>query len=310
MSLAKTMQLSLQDNSLNLQLSFYGKLNKILDEIFTIKINDWEGIIVSFPKNKWEDLRTLNEANYSGIYFLWTKKNDLAYIGQASNEKLKQRLKEHYEEKDWWDRCIFVTNTTNTLDAADLNYLESTFIKKAKEVEINLDNGDKGINSGNISESKKETLNIFINKFLSILEVLEVTGINIFLNKHKTETINKHRKWSKKISVEKFSLTNRGCQVTIVWQEARKVIVKRGSLLANNYQESNLRDKLESDTREYSRNGFIENKKLVKDISDFKSPNEAAKFCCRGSINAWISLKNEEGKSLDEVCKDIYSKGI
>jgi len=88
MSFTEPMQLSIQNKKINgksLQLSFYGKLDKILDEILTIEVLDWKGIIVSFHRDKMEDLKALDEAKYSGVYFLWAKKRNSVYIGQATN---------------------------------------------------------------------------------------------------------------------------------------------------------------------------------------------------------------------------------
>jgi len=313
MSLAKAIQLSLQGKTLNgktLQLSFHGILNKILDEILTIKINDLEEVIVSFHKDKLEELKDLNEIDCSGIYFLWAKNRNLVYIGQASNKKLIQRLNNHSDKKDWWNRCIFVTTKDNHFDAADLDYLEYTFIDKAKEAGIVLDNGDEGIRSGNISEQKKEPLNVFIENIMSILENLEVIGINIFKDKSKVsirEKENPHRNcWSKEISKEKFFLTRNECDGTIIWQKAEEFVLKKDSKLAPFYQyDLECRDRLEYETRKYGKEGSIEKGIVKKDIT-FETLNSAASFCCRASINAWTALKNDEGKSIDEVCKRIY----
>jgi len=322
MSLTKAMQLSLQSETLNgktLKLSFHGILNKILDEILTIKVDDLEEVILSFHidgreelNEKWEELKDLNERDYSGIYFLWAKNRNLVYIGQASNKQLKSRLSIHYRDRDWWNRCIFVTTKDNHFDVADLDYLEYTFIDKAEETGIVLDNGDRGNRSGNPpSEQEKELLNAFIENIMSILEALEVTGINIFKDKRKAsirETKKPHRNWSKEISKEKFCLMENGCDGTIVWQKAEEFVLKKGSKLASSYKDSldcRGRERLESETRKYGREGFIESRSVVSDIS-FESLNRAVIFCCRASVNAWTALKNKEGKSIDEVCEDIY----
>jgi len=284
MSLTEATQLYLQDIALN------GKINETL----TIRVPDLKEMIISFPKKKLEDLKNIKEINYSGIYFLWAKNKKKVYIGQASNKQLKIRLKSHYEEKDWWNRCIFVTTTDNTLDNTDLNYLEYTFIEKAKD----LDNNTEGTKSGNISESKKEHLNSIIKNIFSILEIIR---IDIFLDKNK----DPHRKWTEKISKEKFYLEGFGCDATIIWRKRNKVIVQKNSKLASNYLESREYE-LKAKARKYSNNGFIKDKNVVRDIS-FETLNEAATFCYRGAINVWKRLKNKEGESLDKICKEIYA---
>jgi len=313
MSLTKAMQLFLQGRTLNgktLQLSFYGILDKILCEILTIKVDDWKGIIISCPRNKWSDLKTLDEAHYSGVYFLWSKNKNLVtvYIGKADPEKfIKDRLRDHDRKKDWWSHCIFVTTIGCTLDPTALYYLESTFIKVANNKEgIKLDNGNQGTTSGVTPLQRIEELDVFVEE---ILEILEVTGINIFKEKRKVnirETENPHRNWSEEISKEKFHLNERECDAVIVWQKEKKFIVKKGSILAKTYLDVDKQEKLEPVTRKYSRDGYIEYRKVVKDISDFKSLNKAATFCHRGSANVWTALKNEQNKSIDEVCKEIY----
>ena len=142
-----------------------------------------------------------------------------------------------------------------------------------------------------------------------ILEALEVTGINIFKDKRKTsirEIEKPHRNfWSKEISKEKFFLTKNGCNGTIIWQKPEEFVLKKGSKLASSYQDGLECRRLESETRKYGKEGFIESRSVVSDIS-FESLSKAASFCCRASVNAWAALKNEEGKSLDEICKEIY----
>jgi hypothetical protein len=124
MTSTKTMLFSHQNatsDGKTLQLSFHAKDDKILDEILIVKMTGWKGIIASFPKNKSVDfLKSFEEAEFSGIYFVLAKNEKKAYIGQAKNEQLKQRLREHNKKRDWWNRCIFVTVADNTLEATDL----------------------------------------------------------------------------------------------------------------------------------------------------------------------------------------------
>ena len=48
---------------------------------------------------------------------------------------------------------------------------------------------------------------------------------------------------------------------------------------------------------------------LIENVA-FKSPNHAGKFATGGSVNAWITWKNRDGQTMDEVMRKSDSRNV
>ncbi len=75
-------------------------------------------------------LKDLEEANKAGIYILLGENQ--RYVGQASG-KIYDRLKQHNEQKDWWNKIIFFGREDGRLDKSQTDYLEKKLIDEFKK---------------------------------------------------------------------------------------------------------------------------------------------------------------------------------
>ncbi|NDK08771.1 DUF4357 domain-containing protein [Candidatus Gracilibacteria bacterium] len=109
-----------------------------------------------------------NKIINSGIYFLSGEK---IYIGQALN--LFERLKGHIREgKKEFEEILCFTTTNNSFDEGDINFLERTIIKIAKEDgDFNLMNLNNG-NNTNIKEFRKSDLSGYVQEIKFLLNIL------------------------------------------------------------------------------------------------------------------------------------------
>ena len=160
------------------------------DSIGRIKatLSNWTGIIYKIPRPSLETCLEKGDIsqhiNHAGIYFLLGESSNgtpSIYVGQANTRKngrgLIQRLNEHKSDENEWNEIVILTRQNDTLDAAELNYLENKFTNLAHKVNrydvINKCDPSKG----NISEEKQSEMDEFIDNCLAIVGIL---GIKAF----------------------------------------------------------------------------------------------------------------------------------
>jgi hypothetical protein len=92
--------------------------------------------LILVPRNKIAEAEKREELRNVGIYFLFgeseEKAKELVYIGEA--EDCYQRLKQHNQKKDFWNKAIVVISKTNSFTKSHVKYLESFCYEKAKEI--------------------------------------------------------------------------------------------------------------------------------------------------------------------------------
>lgn len=144
--------------------------------IITAEVFNWTGHVLMTSSASTQIKRVLerDEAKRTGIYILLgeIEGDETVYIGEA--EGIKTRLSNHMREKDWWEKAILVTTTTNNLNKAHVKYLEARLIKIADEARnVSLDN-KKNSSIPNLSEPDIANMEEFLNNLLMVLPALRV----------------------------------------------------------------------------------------------------------------------------------------
>ena len=105
----------------------------------SIKIADLTNRMITavlFPRNKLVEVKSRDEINRHGVYFLFGTIEENAkptcYIGET--EDCYERIKMHNKNKDFWSHAIVVTSKSNTFTKSHVKYLEYLFIKNAAEI--------------------------------------------------------------------------------------------------------------------------------------------------------------------------------
>lgn len=153
-----------------LQITFY---NSETNGIKILEFTKWEIIWFFIPKiifnsDLLDNSYFKNKIINSWIYFLsWEK----IYIWQALN--LFERLKWHIREwKKEFEEILCFTTTNNSFDEWDINFLERTIIKIAKEDwDFNLMNLNNW-NNTNIKEFRKSDLSWYVQEIKFLLNIL------------------------------------------------------------------------------------------------------------------------------------------
>lgn len=304
MGTAKAIQLYLAEGSLN--------------GILTIQEPaGWgAGILVSAPRENFDKLLQRPEVDNAGIYFLLSESQ--VYIGQ-SQSSIKNRLSQHDRKKDWWNRVIFLTKTDKSLRATDVQYMEVEFIKLAdKAGTSDMDNKSRGNQNSYISEFDRAANDQFMNEALLLLEVIGITVFSIKNEKKKEKLIKpnnkeiikkeikteyEYRKWNFEISnIVFYYKTKNGGYASLKWSGENEFVLLEGSKLGNITRDNANGDKAKKLREEHSNK--IKNFRLIEDIV-FDKINPTSQIVIGGAANAWVSWKNDDGKTLDEVIKEL-----
>ncbi len=241
------------------------------------------------PRIKLNDLKKRPEINQPSLYLLINSADNQLYIGESEN--FFHRIKNHDQSKDFWDLAIAIVSNTNSLEKSDVKYLESLAVEKAQATAA-MEVLNKTVPTrNNVHEFKVHTLEKILEDTAMIAESL---GFSIFASK----------KDNQESSIWHLSAKN-----SIASAEFRgdKFILLAGSVIDKTYAPSWANAFPKS---------LIEREELLKtnskDLGDSfelvnnvptRSPNHAGGIVAGRSINAWISWKNSDGKTMDEVMR-------
>lgn len=163
MAKAKTINLLLNDGS--------------LDGVISMEDSSWnKGELYSAPRKSVDALISSEACSRYGVYLLLSE--DMVYVGQASD--LARRIKQHIIGKSWWERVVILTTSDDSLNRADLDYIESMLISKAHSVgRLDCDNRNVG-NKQKLSRFREVEMQQYLDEALFLLELI---GINVFKEK-------------------------------------------------------------------------------------------------------------------------------
>ena len=173
MAKAKTINMLLNDGTLN--------------GVISMENSSWhKGELYSAPRASIDDLLSTDACTRYGVYLLLSE--DMVYVGQASD--LSKRIKQHIIGKSWWERVVILTTSDDSLNRADLDYIEAFLISKASSAgRLDCDNKNMG-NKQKLSKFREVEIQQYLEEALFLLELI---GINVFReaknkSKPKTET--------------------------------------------------------------------------------------------------------------------------
>lgn len=160
---------SAKAKSINLLL-YEGDLNGVI----SIEDTSWNsGELYSAPRESVADLIETGACNKYGVYLLLSQ--NMVYIGQSSD--LAKRITQHTVGKDWWESVVILTTTNDSLNHADIDYLESVLIEKAFEVgKLDCENKKKG-NPPKVDKFRKVYLGQYLEEALFLMQLI---GVNVF----------------------------------------------------------------------------------------------------------------------------------
>jgi len=143
-----------------------------LQGVISIEDTSWNaGELFSAPRDSVQELLETDACNKYGVYLLLSQ--DRVYVGQSSD--LARRLNQHIIGKDWWESAVILTTKDDSLNHADIDYLESRLIAKAVEKgRLDCDNKNKG-NPEKVSKFREVYLSQYLDEALFLMQLIGIT---------------------------------------------------------------------------------------------------------------------------------------
>lgn len=252
--------------------------------------------IIEVPRDHWREFLELKQSTQPAIYFLVSMPEDDSesdlYIGQSGD--LKSRFRTHLE-KDFWDRAIILLDSNNRISETETKFLEWHCLQLAqKSANFRIVNG----NSGSKPHTARSVEDRCINIFESGRVLLDTLGYRLFNSVE--SSIN--RADSDELFYNNYSeakgVGKRVDDGFLVLKESsgRKDLVPS----SKNSSLERLRAKLLG-------SGVlrVEGDRIVftQDYL-FRSPSTAACVLLGRNTNGWLTWKNRENKTLDDLGRD------
>ena len=198
------------------------------DGMLTAEVFNWTGHVLRAPRTQLKEALQRREAGYTGVYLLFGEDEGRArlYIGEA--EDMRERLRSHAQNKDWWDYAVLISAAADVLHKAHVKYLESRLVEIARDVGgAELENGNQPTRSS-LSEAATANMESFIETLMMVLPAIRVDA---FLNKKRSRPDAGVRSEPAPDPDEfTFAVPRHGVSATAVLKDG-EMIVKAGSIV-------------------------------------------------------------------------------
>ncbi len=140
---------------------------------------NWTGLGITFPREKWPEIKKRQEFGKTGVYILvgYQEDDDLPtlYIGQG--DVIGSRIEAHFQNKDFWNWALVFVSTNEGLNRAHITWLEYALVKRALDTKrCYLDNGNTPQEPA-LSEAEKADTRGFLDE---MLQILPLVGLRAF----------------------------------------------------------------------------------------------------------------------------------
>lgn len=256
---------------------------------------------ISVPRTHLKEFYARPESQYVGTYFLFGGDDDsskpLVYIGQT--EDMKQRLRMHDAKKEFWTRAVILISRTQSFTQAHIKWMEWHSIAKATEAKrFKLENGNLA-SEPFVTEAILADLQEIFETGALLLQSLGYPVFEPLISKKSSDGMSA-------VDESEWTLTGPQANATAVLT-GEGIVVRAGSLCRKQFAKSALDNPVVKKRDELVANGILvakgESFEFTEDYP-FKSPSGAASIVLARTANGWISWKDKDGKTLQEVKRE------
>jgi predicted GIY-YIG superfamily endonuclease len=250
--------------------------------------------VIEVPRSLLQDFLAMSESNQVALYFLFGDEGEgeenKVYIGQTGD--LRERLKKHNKEKDFWQRALVLISRTNSLTQTHALFLEWYCLQATKKASrYTLENGNIGSKPHTPAPLEADCLEIFEtgSTLLATLgyPAFDAVGASI-------ESSNKEEIFYCKASeADGRGLYTPEGFVVLKGSNGRKVNVQS---IKNTAHERYRNKLLNSGVMRTSGKRVIFEKDHL-----FGSPSMAALALMGRAANGWLEWRDKNGVTLDEM---------
>ena len=268
-------------------------LNGDPNSIRTVFISNKICEMIVFPKSEFGEVSKMDESARPALYILLGEDENgiaQAYIGESANGI--KRIYNHKSHKLFWNKCLMFIAKDDSINKADVQYLERQAIKLATDC---AQFGVINEQSGTEISLYKYQLDIMEEFFDDVKLLASFIGCPIFEKQEMTKL---------KKGENLFHIKVRDCDAHAIYNETdHSLRILKGSLLPQStvpsYRDGEKRNAIIAAMSKPTKDGFWE---LQRDYV-VNSPSTAASYCSGRSCNGWTHWINDAGQSLD----DLYS---
>lgn len=275
----------------------------------TAEIANWTGHVVAAPRAELARLLSRDEPKRTGVYLLIGDDPQAAQPGGATvyvgeGDEVATRLRNHQQNKDWWDRVVIVTSQAQAqqLTKSQVRYLESELITRAKASSRAVLDNETDPGFARLSEAERSNMDYFLDQLHVLLPAI---GVDVFRSAAVRTVVNAPVR-SAAPSPEFFlTVASRGLSATAQVVDGEFVVLS-GSTAAPSVASSTSYS--DATARAYANlgrihSGLVENGSLVLEGATtrfvknvpFTSPSTAGAIVLGRSCNGRISWLTADG---------------
>lgn len=251
---------------------------------------------ILFPLSKLEEAAKRNELKNVGVYFLiGTSDEDskpILYIGEA--EECLIRLKQHNKQKDFWNTAIAIISRTQYFTKTHIKFLESLCCLEAQKASrYKLENSTSPTKPF-VSESMEADL---FDNFETIKILVATLGYPIFDHIKKPPP--------------KDILYCKGKNASAEGEYVEDGFIVFSGSKSNIQETKSAGPHLTNRREQLVKDGVLEKANNIYVFTQdhiFTSPSTAAAVVLARRANGWKEWKYKDGKTLDEVKRQVDSK--
>jgi hypothetical protein len=249
---------------------------------------------ILIPRPILAEIKSYAELSQPALYALTDREGERIYIGEC--ESFTQRVKDHVQKKDFWEIAIVFVTNDNSIDKAEVKFLESLAVEAAKEAGRMKIENQASPTRNTLHQFKAQTILEFFDDITLLISTL---GYPVF-DRIKVDDVREDQMWywkNNKASVKAlyneqgFTILKGGLVVLTAWPSFEKHYPVRAA--ARNELIQKMGTLIDPNSHLYE---------ITENIT-FTSPNQASVFCAGGSVNAWVFWRNKAGQTMDEVLR-------
>jgi len=258
------------------------------------EIANWTGQALSCPRSEIKSLNDWDEVNSPGVYLLFGADDDgqhqAVYIGEAEN--VRDRLKNHVSNKDFWNEVICFTNKDESLTKSHVKYLEAILIEQAKDINRYQLHNSAASNKPTLPRADRDAMNEFADNVRILLGALGHKTLEPYASNAVLENNNEQS--------TKLRLLNKNAYGN---QVSDGFLVYKNSEMTKTIAKSLKRNKKETCQKLIADGVITENEDNYIFLKDylFSSPSGAASVLTGSSRNGQDCWKNEQGQTLKQI---------
>lgn len=250
--------------------------------------------MIVFPKTEFDKVCSdVKESSSPALYVLLgedSNGNSQAYIGETTNGL--QRLNNHKTHKLFWNKCLLFVAKDDSINKADVQYLENRAIGIANECARYLLTNEQSGKKSSLAKFQEDIMEEF---FDDVRLLASFIGCKIFEKKELKESSDNNV----------FHIKAKGVQANGLFNNTdHSIRLLKGSLCpqttAKRYRDAAKRNALLATIASKTKDGYW---KLERDYV-IESPSTAASYAVGGNRNGWKEWVDDNGRTLDEIYRN------